>query len=106
MEIVLATVESGEVVAGAVKLQEFELVGGGGEIAPRGPIVVGALLLALLVQWPHNALGALRLSRPSGRRVQFLLPGGLLLDRGLERGHLVLKGLQGLHLHIYGAQMM
>jgi hypothetical protein len=65
MEIALVAVELGEGVARAVKLWELELAGGGGEIAACSLIVVGALPLVLLVRWPRNALGTLRLSQPS-----------------------------------------
>jgi hypothetical protein len=79
VEVALAMVELGKGGAGAVKLRELQLVGGGGEIAACGSILIRGLPLA-----PQ------------------LAEDGVLLDCGLERGHLVLKGLQGFHLHLNG----
>jgi hypothetical protein len=51
-----------------------------------------------------RARGALRLGQPVNGRVQFLLLGRLVLNDGLKSGHLVLQGLQRLHLEFDGIQ--
>jgi hypothetical protein len=99
VNVALTAIEPGAGVAGAVKLQKLELVGSGGDVATHGPVVIVALPLALLVRRSHSALCC---SQSNDHRVQFLLLGSVFLYRGLKCGHLVLKGLQGLHLHLNG----
>jgi hypothetical protein len=101
MKELFVVVEPRRGVAGAVELWELQLVRHGDHLAGLGPFIRVALPWPRLGRWP---CGALRVGHRSDNRVQGLLLGGLLLDRGLKHGHLVLQWRQGLHLDFYGVK--
>jgi hypothetical protein len=83
----------------AVELRKLEFVGGGDHLVDLLAVRLVALALTMWMWRLCCTVGALCVGHLGDRRVQCLLLGGVFLHRGLQRSHLILKGLERLHLH-------